>query len=499
MNSEGPSFSLARRSGVFLNMAIALSAVLALVVMVNYLALRHSKRFILSGNPELRLSPRTLQVLAQLTNTVHVTVYYDSDDDLYSRVIGLLKEYQFASPKIEVERVDYIRDVAAARMVKAKYGLSQVSDKNLVIFDCANGGKRMVSSGDLSDYDVSNVIQGRDREVRRTHFRGELAFTSALFSISTARPLKAYFLTGHGEHDAESTDQAIGYSKFAAVLKDECNIPGERLALLTAPEVPADCNLLIIAGPKDPFSKDELAKLQKYLDQGGRMLVLFNYYSLGKPTGLEKLLAQNDVVVGNNLVVDKGNSLTLTGGAILPSLQGSHPIVARLQNSHVCLYLPRSIHQAKSSSPRSGGAEGEELLFTGPNSITFNDVRGSAPQPNPSLDVRGPAPLMTVVERGAVPGVSADRGATRLAVVGDSFFLQNDGIESVANRDFAAAVANWLVNQNVLLSDVAPRPIKHYQITMTQTQLSVARWILLVGLPGGVLLLGALVWWQRRT
>jgi hypothetical protein len=498
MNDERPSFSLARRSGVFLNVAISIGAVLALAAMVNYLAVRHFRRIHLGSSTEAILSVRTLQVLGQLTNAVHVTVYYDSEDDLYGRVTALLKEYQYASRNIEVERVDFLRDVSAAKLVKAKYKLTQFTDKNLVIFDC-EGRTRIVSGGDLSDYDIKSVLEQKSKEVRRTHFRGEMAFTSAIFSVSTARTLKGYFLRGHGEHNPESTDQAIGYSKFAAIVKEECSIPWEPLFLLTAAEVPPDCNLLVIAGPTDPFSREDLEKLQRYLDQGGRLLAMFNYYSLGKPTGLEKLLAQYDVTVGNNLVVDLENSPMRTGKGIVPAAMGNHPVVSRLQNSQIYLSLPRTIQQAKASAPRSSSGNVEELLFTGPNSIVVTDVRKGVPQMNPSQDLRGAVPLMCVVERGSVPGVSAERGATRLAVIGDSFFLQNDGIESVANKDFGAHVVNWLVDQSVLLSGVAPRPLKSYRITMTQAQLAATRWILLVGMPGSVLLLGTLVWWRRRT
>jgi ABC-2 type transport system permease protein len=498
MSDSSPSFSSGRRWNALLNVAFSVAVVLALVAMVNYLAIRHFKRFHLASDSQMKLAPRTLQVLGLVTNTIHVTVYYDSEDDLYGRVVGLLKEYQFACPKLEVERVDYLRDVAAARLVKAKYKLTQLSDKNLVIFDC-EGRTRFVSAGDLSDYDLQGVIEQRTKEVRRTHFRGEMAFTSAIFSVARPRALKAYFLAGHGEHNPESTDQAIGYSKFAAILKDECNIPSEKLSLLNAADIPADCSLLIIAGPTDPYSKEDLAKIQRYLDQGGRLLALFNYYSVGKPTGLEKLLAQYDVAVGDNLVVDIENSPMRTGKGIVPSQLGGHPIVFRLQNSQVYLSLPRSIRQAKGASSRSGSTTVDELLLTGPNSMVVTDIRKGVPQPNPNLDARGSVPLMVAVERGAVPGVSAERGATRLVVVGDSFFLQNDGIESVANRDFGAHVANWLVDQSVLLSGVAPRPVKMYRITMTQAQLAATRWLLLVGMPGSVLFIGALVWWRRRT
>lgn len=495
MNNSPPSFSFARRWNVLLNIVISIGAVLALAVMANYLAARHFVRGRWTSNSDLKLSPRTLQVLGMLTNTVHVTVFFDSDDVLYGRVTGLLKEYQFACPKIEVERVDYLRDVASAKAVKAKYKLTRTSDKNLVIFDCEGNPPRMVSDLDLSMKDIQSVIEGKTKEVRRTHFLGEMAFTSALFSVATPHTLRAYFLRGHGEHNPDNTDQAIGDSEFAALLKDECNIPWEKLTLLSNTEVPADCSLLIIAGPTDSFSSEDLDKLRRYLDQGGRMLVLFSYESVNRLTGLEKLLAQYDVAVDNNIVFDSQHS-PKGRGDLFPIDLGNHPIASRLQDSVVHLMRPRSVRQIRATAPRAGSSQITELLFTGTNSMVATDfVRGSPQTVKPC----GSMPLMVVAEKGGIPGVSAERGTTRLAVIGDSWFAQNEGINSAANRDFAAAVANWLVDQSVLLAGVAPRPIKAYRITMTQSQLVATRWILLVAMPGSVLFIGALVWWRRRS
>jgi ABC-type uncharacterized transport system involved in gliding motility auxiliary subunit len=172
--------------------------------------------------------------------------------------------------------------------------------------------------------------------------------------------------------------------------------------------------------------------------------------------------------------------------------------VARLQNSLIQLAKPRSVRKSSTAS-RAGSAQVEELLFTGPNTLVISDVRRGVAQPNPTLDQRGSVPLAVAAERGAVPGVSAERGATRIAVIGDSFFLLNDAIEALANRDFATHTANWLVDQAVLLSGVAPRPIKEYRINLTQSQMTALRWGLLVGLPGSVLFVGLVVWWRRRS
>ena len=501
MDGPQPSFSRRQRSNAALNLAVSILAALALLVMLNYLAARHFRRWFWTNSDQYQLSPRTHQVLASLTNKIHITVYFDSEDELYGRVTGLLKEYQFASPMIEVQRVDYLKDFGAAKQVKAKYKLTQTSDKNLIIFDCEGRPPAIATTSDLSVYDLDSVIAQRTREVRRTAFLGEMVFTSKIFGVANPRALKAYFLHGHGEHDPNLTDKSNGYAKFAEILRNECSVPWETLSFLGTNDVPSDCSLLIIAGPILAFSPSDLEKLQRYLETGGRMLVFFNHapVSLNRPTGLEKFLAKYEIKVGEDLVWDPQHSPD-QGLDIQPIYLGSHPIVMALGNMPVVLYKPRTIRQVKANPRRSDSTKVDELLFTGSNStiVTTFDLK-QIPRIEPDRNERGSVPLMAVVERGAVPGVSAERGAMRLAVIGDSYFLQNDAIENVAHRDFAAATINWLVGQDFLLSGVAPRPVVRYSLTLTQAKMVAIRWILLVGFPGGVVLIGTLVWWRRRS
>jgi hypothetical protein len=103
---------------------------------------------------------------------------------------------------------------------------------------------------------------------------------------------------------------------------------------------------------------------------------------------------------------------------------------------------------------------------------------------------------MVAVEK-SVPALQ--RGSTRLVVIGDSTLWANQWIENVgANANLAAFAANWLVSQNVLLSDIPPRPIHSYSLTMTHAQLRSVQLILLAGFPGALLLIGLIVWWRRR-
>ena len=61
---------------------------------------------------------------SQITFFEFLYVATNFGDALFSRVKGLLKEYQFASPRIQLQFVDYLRDGTAARKVKQDYKLS---------------------------------------------------------------------------------------------------------------------------------------------------------------------------------------------------------------------------------------------------------------------------------------------------------------------------------------------------------------------------------------
>jgi len=483
------SFSLARRWGAGLNLLITVSAVVALVAMVNYLAIRHYTRFHWSQDTENQLSKRTVTVLRSLTNTVKVIVYFDSgpDNALFPRVKGLLKEYQNTSPHLQIQYVDYYRDAGAAKLIKEQYKLESVNDKDLVIFD-SHGGKKVVHDGELSDYDYSDLVSGKTNEVYRTHFKGELLFTSAIFAVANERKPIAYFLIGNKEHLPTELDGLDGYGKFASVLLNENNFELRTLLLSGTNEVPPNCSVLIIAGPTQPLDRAALDGIQHYLDQGGRLLAAFNSTTVGgQPSGLERLLEKWGVEVGNNFVLDQANSSN--GGLdVIPVELGKHPVVNGLKNSRLQLLLPRSI-RARRPLGRGEEVKVDELLFSGPDSVALSNLRTK------EIEAKGPFPLMVAVEKG-VPGLQ--RGSTRIVVLGDSMLWGNQLIANAANREFAAFTANWLVNQGLLLQDIPRRAIHTYKLTMTRGQLRSVQLILLLGLPGVVLLIGLVVWSRRR-
>ena len=100
------SFSAARRWGLRLDYALRTALVLAVVVMVNYLAARWYLRVPLSATARQPLSALTTGLLRSLTNDVRVILYYDTQDPFFTTISALLREYQNVNPRVRVSAVD---------------------------------------------------------------------------------------------------------------------------------------------------------------------------------------------------------------------------------------------------------------------------------------------------------------------------------------------------------------------------------------------------------
>lgn len=481
-----PSFSRARRWAIGLNVLVSCLALLAVMALINYIASRHFERFQWSQRD--RLSPLTLRLLESLTNEVRVVVFFDPENPLFRDVKGLIDEYRLRCARLDVEYVDYVRLPGRAAAIKQQYKLASAADKDLVIFESKGRPPSIVYDKELSDYDLSEAFVGKG--VRRTAFKGEQLFTSKIVSVTESEPFKACFLQGHGEHNPVSEEQTEGYQKFSRVLEEKY-ISVEPLSLVTN-DVPADCQLLVIAGPRNRLAQFELDKVQDYLKRGGRAFILLTspLLSDGKKSGLETLLAEWGVGVGDNLVMDKAGN---ADQVLLAGNFGQHPIVKPLDGSRLGLLMPRSIERRASSSRTADTAKVAELVFTSSEGMKVTNVRDN----RGTVETNGVVPLVVAVEKGTIQGVSPDRGSTRIVVVGDSLFLGNGMIEYDANRDFASLAVNWLLDRSHLLA-IGPQPVREYRIDMTESQMRSARLVLIGGLPGTVLLLGLLVWVRRR-
>jgi ABC-2 type transport system permease protein len=495
--STQPSFSPRQKWTIALNVALSTIAAFAILVGINYLSSHYESfhhRFYLSKDTRVQLSPKTLSVLKALTNDVDITIYYDKEDPLYAEITSLLEEYKSHSHKLTVKTIDYYRDPGKAAAFQAQLHMGSFTNKDFVLFE-SNGRYDSVPGSILNQYQYTWQPSTNENNStmyinqKRVRFNGEMLFTSKIFAVTQTKRLKAYFLTGHGERSTTDTGDQ-GCSKLAEVFHRNYvdtlildNLHGTN-------SIPLDCSLLVINGPRAEFQELELDKISQYLEQGGRFFALFDQLSTAHNIGLEKILEKWNVRVSHGTVLDPSQGNDEKGQMFGVSTLTMHDVMKPILGKQLEIVVPRPIGRIKQPSQSSA----DEPLVTELAYSSTNSVLQGSP-----VTERGQYPLMVAIEKSAPKGVvTAERGATRMLITGDAYFLDNQIIDYSVNSDFADAAVNWLLERTTFLEGVGPRAVSEYQLLLNPQQTNAVKWLLLGAIPGGILLFGGLVWLRRR-
>jgi ABC-type uncharacterized transport system involved in gliding motility auxiliary subunit len=329
----------------------------------------------------------------------------------------------------------------------------------------------------------------------------EQDFTSALLKLTRTEQKKVYFVQGHQERDPDNPQQP-GYNQAMEALKRE-NYVVDKLSLLATQTVPADAAVVVIAGPRAPFLDPEKQALQDYLDRGGKVFMLLDPR---QDIGLNDVLDKWYVQLSDDLVIDPGRNYIGDPLALLPSPQSSHRITSSLPD----LILPGT----RSVSVKQGAGSDVAivpLLRTSDRSWSETNFTAQA-RPDPE-DRPGPISVAVAVNRldptapivpgGPPPTPTPAAGAPqtpkgRLVVVGNSEFASNTYLGQVlGNRDFFINSVNWLAEDEDLISVRATPAVAPPIILSNQAQVLVF-YTSVVFMPLAVLLLGGVIWWQRR-
>jgi hypothetical protein len=222
------------------------------------------------------------------------------------------------------------------------------------------------------------------------------------------------------------------------------------------------------------------------------MLILFN--SGFTNSGMESILAKWGVEVGNDQIheQDKQWILDKSGGGInfVASSLSNHRILNAIiaqdpPGCYVQVFCPRPF-SITSTNTTPGAPEIKVLASSSEQSVCGNK--------------KGSFPFAITIEQGVIKGSGSASGGTRIVAIGDSYLFCDTVIDQgFANHAFAAMSLNWLLERpEILLDGLVPRPISEYHILLTNSQLTTVQLVFLVGLPGGILLVGVVVWLRRR-
>ena len=493
------------RSTYRATLAISVALGLGILILVNYIGSRRYARFDWTTTGRYSLSEKTLNVLKDLKTPVQVTVFMTAGTPLYPEVDELLKRYKAKSAMLTVETLDPTRNP-----VRAKTFVEETGVRNLAVVFRAGDKKKIVTEDRIVEYDFSRARMGGEPSVKS--FRGEQEFTSAILSVTQARAPKVVFTSGHGERKFDAARSREGFSEVAESLKaDNCTV--EEWATLGAAAVPEGADLVVVAGPRTPFTEPERDVLKKYLEAGGRALFFLDVeFPPGAPGtlsdfGLGPLLASIGLTPDSDVVVDPKNTLPMMGAeTVFAKSFRSHPVTKLLAGMPVVFPLARSVSVAGTPVP---GWKATPLVETSPDGwgeTNLKDLEKTGLPKKDDKDVKGPVCLAAAVEADdtppAVPAAGAKPGEppkkkARVVVFGDADWASNAGIANAANRLLLSSAVNWALERESLVA-IPPKSADQVAVTLTRRDMGQVAFVVLLLLPLASVAMGIAIWVRRR-
>jgi len=473
------SKSPALRSG---SNALAFTAgVAGVVILLNVITTRHSIRTDLTANNFYSLSDQTVKTLKGLRQKVKITAFFKNGDDQQLR--DLLQEYRHFTTYLDFEFIDPDKTPARAQLFR-------VTSYNTTVVESGNKRK------DIQPQEIFGYsFQGQQPQ---REFKGEVAVTAAIISVTTDRQQAIYFLEGHGER-APGDAGENGMAEMKRLLEGD-NYAVNPLNLMKDGKIPEDAGLIVIAGPRGTVSSGELKVLRPWLAKNGRLLVLLDPESSG---GLNELLAGYGVIALDGIAVDPRSFYFVDPLTPIPTY-GNHEITSDLAKQKVGTLFPGA-RAFDSSSPKNFSVT--PLLRTTPESWLERNTTATKPKFEPRTDLKGPLTLamaVTAIQKDALqtaPGMPAQAaGSTpKLVVFGDSDFCANK-IRTVSdgNFDIFLNAANWLLGTTGSIS-IRPKQPDSRRLFMTNVQTSFLWYICVLLTPLGVIGVGVWRWWRRRS
>ena len=447
------------RAANFAQAAVYTVIIIAILGVVNFLAQRYNKSFDSTANKKYTLSDQTAKVIKNLQGDLAIT-YWDRPDK-FDNAKDLFDRYKGLSPKVKVE----YQDVDKKRTEAIAAGVKSVPTILVTV------GNKTETAKSLTEEEVTGAmvraLKGGDRTV---------CFTS-----------------GFGEAATTDTTGSDGFGN-AKDLTEKNNYKTKVVPLIPKPEIPTDCTILVVAGPKRNYLQPAVDAIKAYVENGGRALIMLDpplkfKSEIDENPGLVAVLDSWGVKMDNNLVLDLsgvGQLFNLGPEFPIVTKYGDHAIVRDMKELPTGFPITRSLEVTK----------GDKTMVS-PLFSTTDDAVATEDLKNPRVDVKSAKPGARVLAAAGTYTTGKENGNGRFVVVGTSRWISNGFLAFNGNRDLYMNMLNWLSSDEDLIS-IRPKDPEDRRLNMNPRQATMLFYGSVVLLPLAIIIAGVGVWWKRR-
>lgn len=390
------------------NILLPCLLVFGIFIFIEIIGFNHNHAIDLTPEKTYTLSDQAKQVLDSLDDKVLMKTFYTTGDrKQYVTFYEILRAY---TSKIEYELIDLERNPGKARMYQA------------------------TSPG-------YTVVEYKSR----THIINpptEETVINALLRLSGTSHKIFYILEGHGERE--------DIDKLKEVLvRENWTVKTTNLGEMKDSAIP-DNAVLMIAGPQNDFTEDEIAIFDRYLKKGGKAVILVEPFV--DLANMETLLETYRIKLPQTIIIDHKNKLF--GGDYLAPLISHYanaPITNQIRmSSYFSTVRPVDIIK---TGP-SGGVSVMVIATSETHSWTKasrKDILNGRIDYQEGVDQPGPLPV-AVMATVSKSNEKDPATGTELICFGDSDFISDDFFEIMGNQDLFLNAVEWLAREYDLIS-----------------------------------------------
>lgn len=337
----------------------------------------------------------------------------------------------------------------------------------------------------------SQLVLYSEGRARKVPAISERVILQTILDFSTRASTTLCFLRGHGEPSLDGQTEQ-GFSSLNRLLAHE-GFQATDLLLATQPDVPDDCDIVVVAAPEKKLLPAEEESLKSFLNKGGRLLV---FSEPGRPLEPGTLLEELGMSALDALVVDEASSLFGS------EAKGTEPIVTRFTDYHPVVQGLNERTAVVFSGVRPlilRGSTPKGFVYSEPTSriempaegAEEGDGKETAPLPGWIRRDQGPFPLGASLEMSTENGKEA-----RIVLFGDVDFATNRLLGALYNEDLVMNAVYYLANREDRIQ-IRPKVEDLYQAPLIPESTFAAFNSIALLIPEAILILGLVAWYRR--
>lgn len=429
--------------------------------------------FDMTDNKLYTLTDDTKEVLRSLDSKVNIYVY-STEESYDTTTVELLKRYAGETKNVEVTYVDpssnpqfYLKYTDSAPGAGCIFVVSD-SLNRIIAYDDIYATEYSL---DYTTYSYTTTVTGYDAE-------GQL--TSAIAYVTGENNPKIYYVSGHGEGSFEASYES---------LITKANATTDSIVLLNEDAIPQDCALLVVNAPETDFSPDDIAKLQAFMEAGGKLMLNLSLTDAALPN-LNAFVEDFGFKVCHDVIMEDDREYYYSNPMyLLPDIEYD-TMTAGYYDQYYC-FAPYSV--AIKEAEENDSSEVTLLATTTDKAYAKSIAGENTTYDKEEGDEEGPF----VILARSVKNYGENDGTLYISACANMFTDSADSLVSGGNSKLFSGILSDSFSYELNIS-IPSKSMDLEYLVLSQYDIAIWRFITVILLPVAFLAFGLSLWLRRR-